>query len=60
MADGELTGANSARIIRVNDKNERIAVCSDDLIFQNEGKFKLVNPGLSTSIFNANEESWDG
>lgn len=32
----------------------------DELTFQNEGKFKRVNPSLSTSIFNANEKSWDG
>ncbi|WP_375642536.1 MULTISPECIES: DEAD/DEAH box helicase [unclassified Bartonella] len=32
----------------------------DELTFQNEGKFKRVNSALSTSIFNANEKSWDG
>jgi len=32
----------------------------DELTFQNEGKFKLVSPSLSTSIFNANEKNWDG
>ncbi|WP_412057310.1 DEAD/DEAH box helicase [Bartonella sp. DGB2] len=32
----------------------------DELTFQNESKFKRVNPGLSTSIFNANEKSWNG
>ena len=31
----------------------------DELTFQNEGKFKRVNQSLSTSIFNANEKSWD-
>ncbi|WP_039758491.1 DEAD/DEAH box helicase [Bartonella queenslandensis] len=32
----------------------------DELTFQNETKFRRVNPGLSTSIFNANKKSWNG
>ena len=32
----------------------------DELTAQNEAKFRLVNPGLSTSIFDAGVKSWQG
>ena len=32
----------------------------DELTGQNEEKFRLVNPNLSTGIFNASEKSWEG
>ena len=32
----------------------------DELISQNESKFRRVNPGLSTSIFDAQDKSWAG
>ena len=32
----------------------------DELTAQNEGKFKQVNPHLSTSIFDASQKSWSG
>ena len=32
----------------------------DELTAQNEAKFRLVNPGLSTSIFDASVKSWQG
>ncbi len=53
----------SAVLGRMFDRDiERACVLAhrDELTFQNEGKFKRVNPSLSTSIFNANEKSWDG
>jgi len=53
----------SAVLWRMFDRDiERAYVLAhrDELIFQNEAKFKRVNPSLSTSIFNANEKSWDG
>ena len=31
-----------------------------ELTGQNRSKFERVNPGLSTSVFDANEKSWDG
>lgn len=31
-----------------------------ELTGQNRGKFERVNPGLKTSVFDANEKSWDG
>ena len=41
-------------------QNACVLAHRDELTAQNEGKFKRVNPGISTSIFNANEKSWDG
>jgi DNA repair protein RadD len=32
----------------------------DELTFQNEDKFKRVNPDLSTSVFDASVKSWNG
>lgn len=32
----------------------------DELTFQNEDKFRRVNPGLSTSVFDASVKSWNG
>ena len=32
----------------------------DELISQNESKFRWVNPGLSTSVFDAQDKSWAG
>jgi DNA repair protein RadD len=32
----------------------------DELTFQNEDKFKRVNPDLSTSVFDASVKSWSG
>lgn len=52
----------SAVLGRMFERNiERACVLAhrDELIFQNQDKFKRVNPGLSTSIFNANEKSWN-
>mgnify|MGYP000284643325 CR=1 FL=1 len=31
-----------------------------ELTGQNRSKFERVNPGLKTSVFDANEKSWDG
>lgn len=32
----------------------------DELTAQNQAKFARVNPGISTSVFDAREKSWDG
>ena len=32
----------------------------DELTYQNLDKFSLVNPHITTSLFNANTKSWDG
>jgi DNA repair protein RadD len=32
----------------------------DELTYQNESKFKLVNPTISTSILDSRTKSWDG
>jgi DNA repair protein RadD len=32
----------------------------DELTVQNQSKFSRVNPGISTSVFDARQKSWDG
>ena len=46
----------------LNDQEGKACVLAhrDELTTQNERKFRRVNPGLSTSIFDANEKSWAG
>ena len=41
-------------------KRACVLVHRDELTFQNEAKFKRVNPNITTSIFNASEKNWDG
>ena len=46
------------------DKNSDLKVCvvahRDELTYQNENKFKLVNPEISTSLVNGVVKEWDG
>jgi DNA repair protein RadD len=43
-----------------NDAKACVLAHRDELTSQNSAKFSRVNPGLSTSIFNAREKSWGG
>ncbi len=45
-----------------NNSNLKACVLAhrDELTFQNESKFKLVNPDISTSICNADTKDWQG
>lgn len=54
----------SAVIRELIKHNPNLKVCvlahRDELIYQNENKFKLVNPTISTSILDSRTKSWDG
>ncbi len=48
------------RMFNKDIKRACVLAHRDELTSQNEGKFKRMNPALTTSIFNASEKSWDG
>ena len=49
-----------ARMLGNNDARACVLAHRDELTSQNAAKFARVNPGLSTSVFDAWEKSWDG
>ena len=49
---GELLGDTDAKAC--------VLAHRDELTDQNRAKFARVNPGITTSVVDANEKSWDG
>jgi superfamily II DNA or RNA helicase len=43
-----------------NDAKACVLAHRDELTSQNEAKFRKVNPGIETSVFDAREKSWSG
>ena len=43
-----------------NDAKACVLAHRDELTSQNEAKFRRVNPGIETSVFDAREKSWSG
>ena len=52
--------AVAGRILKDSTRKACVLAHRDELTSQNSAKFSRVNPGLSTSIFDAKEKSWDG
>ncbi|MBF0453680.1 MAG: DEAD/DEAH box helicase [Magnetococcales bacterium] len=48
------------RMLADNDAKACVLAHRDELTSQNSAKFSRVNPGLTTSIFDAREKSWNG
>ena len=52
--------AVAGRMLADSDGKACVLAHRDELTSQNAAKFSRVNPGLSTSVFDAREKSWDG
>ncbi|MBM4200275.1 MAG: hypothetical protein FJ189_03205, partial [Gammaproteobacteria bacterium] len=52
--------AVAGRVLTEPDAKVCILAHRDELTGQNRAKFSRVNPGVTTSVFDATEKSWDG
>ncbi|MBF0453885.1 MAG: DEAD/DEAH box helicase [Magnetococcales bacterium] len=55
-----MLSAVTGKMLADNDAKACVLAHRDELTSQNSAKFSRVDPGLSTSIFDAREKSWDG
>lgn len=55
-----MLSAVAGRLLEEPDAKACILAHRTELTGQNRGKFSRVNPGVSTSVFDANEKSWQG
>ena len=55
-----MLSAVAGNILDEPDAKACILAHRDELTAQNRAKFSRVNPGLSTSVFDAREKSWEG
>ena len=55
-----MLSAVAGRVLVEPDAKACILAHRTELTGQNRAKFERVNPGMSTSVFDANEKSWSG
>jgi len=55
-----MLSAAAGRMIGDTDTKVCVLAHRDELTSQNESKFRRVNPGVSTSIYDAKQKSWAG
>lgn len=55
-----MLSAVAGNVLANPDLKACILAHRDELTRQNHSKFKRVNPGISTSVFDADEKSWSG
>jgi superfamily II DNA or RNA helicase len=55
-----MLSAVAGELLKNPDAKACVIAHRDELTAQNRAKFSRVNPGISTSVVDANEKSWDG
>ena len=55
-----MLSAAAGRMISDTDTKVCVLAHRDELTSQNESKFRRVNPGMSTSVYDAKQKSWSG